>query len=122
VVAYLTAALDLPPGEGRIVEIGGADVVPYRALIEEYARQKRLHRVLISVPVLSPWLSGLWLALVTPNKFNVGRHLIEGLKNPTVVRDDAARALFPRIRPVGVAEAVRHAVAEGDERDARVAA
>ena len=39
VVAYLTAALDLPPGEGRIVEIGDADVVPYRALIEEYARQ-----------------------------------------------------------------------------------
>lgn len=122
VVAYLTAALDLPPGESRVVEIGGADVVKYRDLIEEYARQKHLHRLLIPVPVLSPWLSGLWLALVTPNKFNVGRHLIEGLKNPTVVRDDDARALFPRIRPVGVAEAVQRAIAEGDEQDAKAAA
>jgi uncharacterized protein YbjT (DUF2867 family) len=115
VVAYLTAALDLPPGPSRIVEIGGSDVVKYRDLIEEYARQKGLKRTLISVPVLTPWLSGLWLAIVTPNKFGVGRHLIEGLKNPTVVRDDSARAAFPHIRPVGVVEAVRRAVAQSDE-------
>lgn len=122
VVAYLTAALDLPPGESRIVEIGGPDVLPYRGLIEEYARQKHLHRVLIPVPLLSTWLSGWWLALVTPNKFTIGRHLIEGLKNPTVVRDDSARTLFPRIRPIGVAEAVRHAIADGDEQEAKAAA
>jgi uncharacterized protein YbjT (DUF2867 family) len=121
VIAYLGAALDLPPGESRIVEIGGPDVVPYRGLIEEYARQKHLRRVLVPVPLLSPWLSGLWLALVTPNKFTVGRHLIEGLKNPTVVRDNAAKELFPRIRPVHVAEAVRRAVADEEGRlDERV--
>jgi hypothetical protein len=57
--------------------------------------------VLIPVPFLSPRLSGLWLALVTPSKFEVGRHLIEGLRNPTVVRDRSALADFS-IRPVGV--------------------
>ncbi len=124
VVAYLGAALDLPPGESRVVEIGGPDVVPYRGLIEEYARHMGLRRILVPVPILSPWLSGLWLALVTPNKFAVGRHLIEGLRNPTVVRDDAARKLFPRIHPVGVAEAVRRAIGqegrdEGSWPDAR---
>ncbi|AMV38127.1 NAD(P)H-binding protein [Planctomyces sp. SH-PL62] len=114
VVDYLVEALDLPPGPGRIVEIGGADVVKYRDLIEEYARQKGLHRTLISVPVLTPWLSGLWLALVTPTKFGVGRHLIEGLKNPTVVRGDEARKLFPGIHPLGVAEAVRRAIVQSE--------
>ncbi|WP_165251012.1 NAD(P)H-binding protein [Paludisphaera soli] len=118
VVSYLTAALDLPPGPSRIVEIGGSDVVKYRDLIEEYARQKGLKRTLISVPVLTPWLSGLWLAIVTPNKFGVGRHLIEGLKNPTVVRDDSARTLFPQIGPIGVVEAIGRAIArpEGAEK------
>ncbi|MDG3004781.1 NAD(P)H-binding protein [Paludisphaera mucosa] len=122
VVAYLDAALDLPPGASRVVEIGGADVVKYRDLIEEYARRKGLRRVLISVPILTPWLSGLWLALVTPNKFGVGRHLIEGLKNPTVVRGDDARKLFPRIHPVGVPEAIRRAVAQAEAAAVKPAA
>jgi uncharacterized protein YbjT (DUF2867 family) len=112
VLAYLVAALDLPPGGSRIFEVGGTDVVSYGDLIREYARQKGLRRWLISVPVLTPWLSGLWLALVTPASFEVGRHLIEGLKNPTVVRDRSALDVFP-IRPVGVREAVQKALAGG---------
>ena len=68
-----------------------------------------MSRWLISVPVLTPWLSGLWLALVTPASFVVGRHLIEGLKNPTVVRDQTALDVFP-IRPVGVGEAIRRSL------------
>jgi uncharacterized protein YbjT (DUF2867 family) len=114
VLAYLVAALDLPPGESQIFEIGGNDVVSYGDLIREYARQKKLRRWLISVPVLTPWLSGLWLALVTPASFEVGRHLIEGLKNPTVVRDRTALEAFP-IRPVGVSEAIRRALAAGQK-------
>jgi uncharacterized protein YbjT (DUF2867 family) len=113
VLAYLVAALDLPPGGSRIFEVGGTDVVSYGDLIREYARQKGLRRWLISVPVLTPWLSGLWLALVTPASFEVGRHLIEGLKNPTVVRDGSALDVFS-IRPVGVREAVQKALAGGN--------
>ena len=110
VLAYLLAARGLPPGESRIFEIGGADVVPYGALVREYARQKGLHRWLISVPVLTPYLSSLWLALVTPTAFEVGKHLIEGLRNPTIVRDKTALDVFS-IRPVGIREAVARAIA-----------
>jgi uncharacterized protein YbjT (DUF2867 family) len=113
VLAYLVAARDLPPGASRVVEVGGADVTSYGGLIREYARQRGLRRWLVRVPVLTPYLSGLWLALVTPAKSAVGRHLIEGLKNPTVVRNaSAARDTFPTVRPVGVGEAIRRALAE----------
>jgi hypothetical protein len=40
-------------------------------------------------------LSGLWLAVITPDSFEVGRHPIEGLKNPTVARDQTALDVFP---------------------------
>jgi uncharacterized protein YbjT (DUF2867 family) len=109
VLAYLLAAKDLPAGESRIFEIGGPDVVTYGDLIREYARQKGLRRWLISVPILTPYLSGLWLALVTPATYEVGRHLIEGLKNPTVVRDKKAFEIFP-IRPMCVKEAIQKAI------------
>lgn len=116
VLDYLLAAKDLPPGESRIFEIGSPDAKTYADLIREYARQKGLRRLLIFVPVLTPYLSGLWLALVTPATYEVGRHLIEGLKNPTVVRDRSAERVFA-VRPMSVKEAIRQAI-EADARRA----
>jgi uncharacterized protein YbjT (DUF2867 family) len=109
VLAYLLAAKDLPPGESRIFEIGSPDVTTYGGMIREYARQRGLRRWLISVPVLTPYLSSLWLALVTPAAFVVGRHLIEGLQNPTVVMDRTALDVFP-IRPMRIREAIQMAL------------
>ena len=109
VLSYLLAALDLPCADSRIYEIGGPDVVSYGDLIREYARQRGLRRWLISVPVLTPYLSSLWLALVTPASFEVGRHLIEGLKNPTLVRDRRAAQDFV-VRPLGVQDAIAQAI------------
>jgi len=114
VLAYLLASKDLLSRESRIFEIGGPDVVTYGDLIREYARQKGLRRWLIFVPVLTPYLSGLWLALVTPDSFEVGRHLIEGLKNPTVVLDKSALDVFP-IRPMSVKAAIQKAITNRNE-------
>ena len=109
VLAYLLAAKDLPPSQSRVFEIGGADVVTYADIVREYARQKGMRRWLISVPVLTPYLSSLWLAVVTPASFEVGKHLIEGLRNPTVVRDSSALEVFA-VRPMGIREAVQKAL------------
>lgn len=114
-VAYLLAALDVEPGEGRTVEIGGADQVTYGDLMREYARRRGLRRWLIPVPVLTPRLSSLWLGLTTPVYARVGRKLIEGVRNPTVVRDDAARRLFPAIVPMGLRRSMERALANEDE-------
>ncbi len=114
VLAYLLAARRMPSSGSRIFEIGSPDVMTYADLIREYARQKGLRRRLIFVPVLTPYLSGLWLALVTPTSFEVGRHLIEGLKNPTVVQDAKALNVFP-IRPMGVQAAIRNAIVGANE-------
>jgi uncharacterized protein YbjT (DUF2867 family) len=109
VMAYLLAAKDLPPGASQVFEIGSPDVTTYGGMIREYARQSGLKRWLIHVPVLTPYLSSLWLALVTPAAFSVGRHLIEGLKNPTIVRDRRALEVFS-IRPARIGDAISAAL------------
>ena len=109
-LAYLLAAMELPAGGSRIYEIGSADVITYGGIIREYARQKQLRRWLIPVPLLTPYLSGLWLALVTPATSEVGRHLVEGLRNPTVVRNTQALDAFS-IRPMGMKHAIQKALA-----------
>ena len=108
VLAYLAAALELPETGSRTFEIGGADQASYGDVMREYARQRGLKRVMISVPLLTPRLSSLWLGLVTPVYARVGRELIEGLKNRSVVTDPTALAVFP-IRPVGLRDAIGRA-------------
>jgi uncharacterized protein YbjT (DUF2867 family) len=107
---YLVAALDLPLTESRVFEIGGADQVTYAEIMRVYARQRGLRVRMISVPVLTPYVSSLWLGLVTPLYARVGRKLIESIVHPTLVRDDAAHRTFA-VRPVGIEEAVRLALA-----------
>src|SRR3954464_2211148 len=104
-LAYLVAALDLRSGESCIFEIGGADQASYGDVMREYARQRGLTRLMMSVPLLTPRLSSLWLGLVTPVYARVGRELIEGLKNRSVVTDAAALSAFP-IRPIGPRAAI----------------
>jgi hypothetical protein len=110
VLTYLLAARLLPPGESQIFEIGCEDLTTYGGMIREYARQKRLRRWLIFVPVLTLYLSSLWLALVTPKAIEVGRHLIEGLKNPKVVTNRLALDVF-QVRPMSIREAIQKALA-----------
>ncbi len=118
---YLATALDTPTSVGRVVQIGGADVLTYGEMMRGYARVRRLRRRLIAVPVLTPRLSSYWVHLVTPIPGAVARPLIEGLRNETVVRDDSARELFPAIRPVAYEEAVRRAVTHLETRDVETA-
>lgn len=117
-IAYLVAAIDLPGGSSQIIEIGGADQVPYGGIMREYARQRSLRRLIIPVPVLTPRLSSLWLALVTPLYSRVGRKLIDSMLSPTVVRDDAALRLF-NIRPLGIKEAIARALRNEDQEFAQ---
>ena len=115
VIDYLVAAIDAPAGRSLVLEIGGADRASYGEIMAEYARQRGLRRVMIAVPVLSPRLSSLWLALVTPLYARVGRKLVESLRNETTVGDPSGTEIFD-IRPCGLAEAIRQALAE-EERE-----
>lgn len=114
VMSYLIAALDLPLSGSRTYEIGGADKVTYADLMKEYARQRGLKRWLIPVPVLTPYLSSLWLGLVTPLFARIGRKLIESIRHPTIVQDPAALTEF-LIRPIGVRRAIANALRNEDQ-------
>ena len=113
VVAYLEEARTTPLEHSRVFEIGGADVVSYGEIMREYARQRGLRRLMIPVPVLTPAISSLWLGLVTPLYARIGRKLIEGVRNPTVVQDASAAGAFS-VRPRGISESIARALSNED--------
>ncbi|HEX3160508.1 MAG TPA: SDR family oxidoreductase [Gemmatimonadaceae bacterium] len=114
VIAYLVAAATVPLPESAVIEIGGRDRVSYQDLMREYAAQRGLRRAFVRVPMLTPWLSSRWLGLVTPVYARVGRKLIDGVRNETVVTSTRAAELFPHIRPRAMAEAIAQALANED--------
>ena len=113
ILSYLLAALDWDGSESRVFEIGGPDQVSYGDIMREYARQRGLQRLMISVPVLTPRLSSLWLGLVTPVYARVGRKLIEGVRNPTLVHDTSSLQVFD-IQPRGLRDAIQRALVNED--------
>lgn len=111
---YLMEALRIPISSYRIYEVGGADQVSYADMMCAYGHQRGLRPLIIPVPVLTPWLSALWLGLVTPLYARIGRAIIESIVHVTVVRDNAALATFP-VRPVGIDEAIHRALAREEK-------
>lgn len=111
VLAYLVAALDQPASAGRVIEIGGADVLTYGEMLRGYAAVRGLRRWLVPVPFLTPRLSSYWVHWTTPIPADIARPLILGLRSEVVVRDPSpARDLFPSVHPLGYREAVRLAL------------
>ena len=110
VLDYLTGALSVPDSAGRIIEIGGADVVTYGEMMMIYAEARGLKRWLLPVPVLTQRLSSLWVNLVTPIPSAIARPLVEGLRNENVVGDELAHELFPQITPAGYRTSVDRAL------------
>jgi uncharacterized protein YbjT (DUF2867 family) len=112
VISYLADCLKNPQSQGRIIEIGGTDVLTYGDMMKGYARVRGLPRLLLHVPVLTPRLSSYWVHWVTPISAAYARPLIEGLRNEVIVTDDNASQLFPHVKPLGYEHAVCQALSQ----------
>jgi len=88
VLRYLVGAAEIPPAVSRAFDIGGPDVLDYREMMRRYATVAGLpRRLIVPVPVLTPWWSAHWVGLVTPVPNSIARPLVESLRNTVVCRE-----------------------------------
>lgn len=114
-IAYLLRAPEVPESEGREVQIGGPDVLSYSEMLDRMALAMGMRpRRKVPVPFITPWLSALWLGLVTPVDVKVARPLVEGLTTATVVTDPSGAEPFG-ISPESFDEALRRALVEEEK-------
>jgi uncharacterized protein YbjT (DUF2867 family) len=119
VITDLAAATDLALPLDRELQIGGPDVTTYGGMIDELAAaMDRRPPLRVTVPVLTPRLSSLWVGLVTPVDTGVARPLIEGLSHETVVDDPSGMEALPVRGRIPLDQALREAVAEVAEEEA----
>jgi uncharacterized protein YbjT (DUF2867 family) len=94
-IHYLAGVAGREETLGESFDVGGPEMLTYGDMIQRIARIRRRRPLVLKVPVLTPRLSSYWLHLVTPVHAAVARPLIEGMRNPTVARDDRIRRLLP---------------------------
>jgi Predicted nucleoside-diphosphate-sugar epimerases len=88
VLRYLTGWAAVPGVVNRGFDIGGPDVLTYADMMRGYAAVAGLpRRLIITVPLLSPWLSSKWVGLVTPVPATIARPLVESLRNEAVCHE-----------------------------------
>jgi uncharacterized protein YbjT (DUF2867 family) len=109
-VRYLDGVAGSPEALGESFDVGGPETLTYGDMVKRIARIRGRRPLIVEVPVLSPRLSSYWLHLVTPVRAAVARPLIEGLRNPTVAREDRIRRLLP-FALTGFSDAARDALA-----------
>ena len=66
VVRYLAGVCGNEEAFGETYDVAGPDVMSYAEMISRISRLKGKAPYLVEVPVLTPWLSALWIELVTP--------------------------------------------------------
>lgn len=111
-VEYLRRAPEVPESAASEIQIGGPDVLTYAEMLDRMAiAMGKSPRPKLPLPLVTPWLSSLWLGLVTPVDTSVARPLIEGLTAPTVVTDPSGAEPFG-VEAESFDEALRRALAE----------
>ena len=91
------------------VQLGGADVLSYREMLDRYARLTgRRPRPMLRVPLLTPRLSSYWVVLVTPVEMGLVKPLVQGLGAEMLVREPPPPGVNDE--PLGFDEAVRRAL------------
>ncbi|MCB5169483.1 SDR family oxidoreductase [Streptomyces bambusae] len=120
VLRYLVGSARMPDHVSRTFDIGGPDVLNYRAMMLRYAAVAGLpRRLVLPVPMLTPGLSSHWIGLVTPVPRSLARPLAESLRHEVVCTEHDIAAWVPDGpgAPLPFDEALRLALRRVGEAD-----
>lgn len=108
VIYYLSHALLQETMYNHTYDIAGPDVMSFKEVLLRYARFRRLRRLIIDVPVLTPRLSSYWLVLITSVRFTLCSYLVDSMKYNSVASNKDIDKVLPH-SCINFEEALRRA-------------
>ncbi|PLX22240.1 MAG: DUF2867 domain-containing protein [Salinivirgaceae bacterium] len=95
IVEYLTGVMLMKESYNRTFDVGGEEVLTYKQMLMKFAKVRRLKRLIISVPVMTPRLSSYWLYFVTATSYKLAVNLVDSLKIDVICENNDIRKLVP---------------------------
>jgi uncharacterized protein YbjT (DUF2867 family) len=106
VIEYLQGVLLKSETFNQTFDIGGTEILTYNQMLYGFAKMRGLKRWIITVPVLTPKLSSLWLVFVTSTTYSLARSLVNSMKNEVICKDLRIREIVPT-KVLGYQEALQ---------------
>ncbi len=94
VISFLNGVMLNDKCIGRTFDIGGPEILTYKEILLGYAEVRKLKRLIITLPVMSPRLSSYWLYFVTSTSYMLAVNLVNSMKVEIVCRDNELRDIL----------------------------
>lgn len=97
VLRYLSGVLSNEKAMQQTFDIGGPDILSYKEMMLQYAEVRHLKRFILTLPLLTPRLSSLWLNMVTSVPYALARSLVDSMKNEVVCKENHISNVVPGV-------------------------
>lgn len=94
VIKFLTAVLLKEKFFNEIFDIGGPEILTYKEILLKYAEVRKLKRLIVTLPVMSPRLSSYWLYFVTSTSYKLAVNLVNSMKIEIVCKDNRLQEML----------------------------
>ncbi|MBN2805446.1 MAG: SDR family oxidoreductase [Prolixibacteraceae bacterium] len=94
VIAFLQGILMYDKTFDKAFDIGGPEVLTYSEMLLKFAKVRKLRRIIISVPVMTPKLSSYWLYFVTSTSYKLAINLVDSMKVEVIAHANNLHALL----------------------------
>ena len=108
VISFLSKSLFNQNTFNQNFDIGGPDVLSYKAMLLTYGKQRGLKRTIWVVPIMTPKLSSYWLYFVTSTTYKLATSLVYSMKIEVVCRDNKLNTILG-IAPLSYKESLNRA-------------
>jgi len=111
IISYLSLSLLNPETFNRDFDIGGPEVLNYKEMMLRFSKIRKLKRIILTVPVMTPRLSSYWLYFVTKVPYSLAVNLVNSMKVEVICRPNNLAGLL-KIIPTPYDDAIRNAFAK----------
>jgi len=88
VIKFLTGVILNEKCMNRTFDIGGPEILTYKEILLGYAEVRKLKRLIITLPVMTPRLSSYWLYFVSSTSYKLAVNLVNSMKIEIVCKDN----------------------------------
>ncbi|PZR19329.1 MAG: DUF2867 domain-containing protein [Flavobacterium psychrophilum] len=108
VIEFLSGVLLKEFTFGKHFDIYGPDVLTYKEMLSDFAKERGLKRHIFILPVMTPRLSSYWLYFVTSTSYSLAANLVDSMKvdvvaHPNELSEQLCITLIPYRQAIHIA-------------------
>lgn len=94
VIEYLIGVLNNNITFNKSFDIGGPEILSYKQMLLQFAEVRKLKRLIITLPLMTPRLSSYWLYFVTSTSYSLAIKLVDSMKIEVICKDEEIKNII----------------------------